>query len=257
MVGEHVHSSHTVVSRLRLSPLSTIRHPPFTTMIVTIDGPAGAGKSTVARALARRLGFRYLDTGAMYRAVALAGLRRKVDRQRPEEMARLARQVHIEVREDRILLDGEDVTEVVRSSEVTAVTRFAADNPEVRAHLVELQRQVAEGQNVITEGRDQGTVVFPDAQCKIFLTASPEVRAQRRVADFQERGEKRVFDDVLGEINRRDTRDASRTVGPLVQATDAIRVLTDGLTIDEVVDRLETIVRQCQTSASPRGLGCK
>ncbi|MEN6492653.1 MAG: (d)CMP kinase [Thermoguttaceae bacterium] len=226
-------------------------------MIVTIDGPAGAGKSTVARALARRLGFRYLDTGAMYRAVALAGLRRNVNWQRPEEVVRLARQLKIEVRDERLLLDGEDVTDLVRSSEVTTVTRFAADNPEVRAHLVELQRQVADQQNVITEGRDQGTVVFPNAECKVFLTASPEVRAERRVADFHVRGETRGFDDVLGEINRRDNRDASRTVGPLVQAPGAIEVLTDGLAIEQVVDRLETIVRQCQAGQRPRGHHCK
>jgi cytidylate kinase len=220
-------------------------------MIITIDGPAGAGKSTVARALARRLGYRYLDTGAMYRTVALAGLRRGVDWQRPEEIARLAGQLTIEVRDAQIFLDGEDVTDEIRSSEVTAVTRFAADNPEVRAHLVQLQRQVAAQQQVVTEGRDQGTVVFPDAGCKIFLTASPEVRAQRRVTDFDARGETRCFDEVLREINRRDTGDATRAVGPLVRAPDAIEVSTDGLTIDQVVDRLEAIVRQCQTNEKP------
>jgi len=198
----------------------------------------------VARALARRLGYRYLDTGAMYRTVALAGLRHGVDWQHPEQIAQLARQVQIEVGDERVFLDGEDVTEVIRSSEVTAVTRFAADNPEVRAHLVQLQRRAAHQQDVVTEGRDQGTVVFPEAGCKIFLTASPEVRAQRRVADFQVRGETRQFEAVLGEINHRDTRDASRSVGPLRRAADAIEVSTDGLTIDEVVNRLEAIVRQ-------------
>ena len=142
-------------------------------MIVTIDGPAGAGKSTVARALARRLGFRFLDTGAMYRAVALAGMRRGLDWDLPDDLARLARKLDIHVAGERILLDGEDVTEAVRTSEVTAVTRYAADNPQVREHLVELQRALAAADNVVTEGRDQGTVAFPDAECKIFLTASP------------------------------------------------------------------------------------
>jgi cytidylate kinase len=215
-------------------------------MIITIDGPAGAGKSTVARALARRLGFRYLDTGAMYRAVALAGLRRGVDWRQPEDLARLARQVKLEVREERIFLDGEDVTQAVRSSEVTAVTRFAADNPQVREHLVELQREAACGQDVITEGRDQGTVVFPDAPYKIFLTASAEVRARRRVGDFRSHGETRTIEQVLTEINRRDRQDAVRPVGPLRRAADAIEVSTDGLDIEQVVDRLEAIVRSRQ-----------
>lgn len=213
-------------------------------MIITLDGPAGAGKSTVARALARRLGFRYLDTGAMYRAVALAGLRAGLDWQRPEDLARLAREVNLEIRQDRIFLDGDDVTEAVRSSDVTAVTRFAADNPQVRQRLVELQRQVAGQDNVITEGRDQGTVVFPDAGCKIFLVASPEVRASRRLSDFQARGECRTFEEVLADINRRDYQDSTRPVGPLRRAADAIEFSTDGLTSEQVVDRLETIVRQ-------------
>jgi len=211
-------------------------------MIVTIDGPAGAGKSTVARALAQRLGFAYLDTGAMYRAVALAGLRRGVDWSRPEQLAELAKQVKIEVAGPRLLLDGEDVTAAVRTSQVTAVTRFAADNPEVRQHLVELQRTVAAGQDVVTEGRDQGTVVFADAPCKIFLTASPAERARRRVADLQAQGEPATLETVLADINCRDQEDASRAVGPLRRAAGAIEVPTDGLSVEEVVERLAAIV---------------
>ena len=149
-------------------------------MIITIDGPAGAGKSTVARALARRLGFRFLDTGAMYRAVALAALRRGLDWDAPDDLARLARKLDIRMVSERILLDGEDVTEAVRTSDVTAVTRYAADNPQVREFLVELQRKLAGTDNVVTEGRDQGTVAFPHAECKIFLTASREERWCRR-----------------------------------------------------------------------------
>jgi CMP/dCMP kinase len=212
-------------------------------MIVTIDGPAGAGKSTVARALARRLGFQYLDTGAMYRAVALAGMRQGVDWNETEALARLARTLRIEVAGSRIFLDSEDVTETVRSSEVTAVTRYAADNPHVRAQLVQLQRLLAGRQDVVTEGRDQGTVAFPDAQCKIFLTASAEERARRRHRDLQQMGEQATIDAVLTEQQRRDRRDASRSVGPLKAASDAIHVSTDGLTIEQVVDRLEAIVR--------------
>jgi CMP/dCMP kinase len=215
-------------------------------MIVTIDGPAGAGKSTVARALAKRLGFHYLDTGAMYRAVALAGLRRGVDWKRPEQLARLARQLRIEIVGDRVLLDGEDVTETVRSAQVTSVTRFAADNTEVRRHLVEVQRSFAAGKDIVTEGRDQGTVAFPDARCKVFLTASNRQRAMRRLRDLEAQGEPATLDRVLADIDRRDAEDMTRTVGALVAAPDAVEVTTDAMSVEAVVDRLERIVGRCQ-----------
>ena len=213
-------------------------------MIITIDGPAGAGKSTVARALAQRLGFRFLDTGAMYRAVALAGMRQGLDWDLPDELARLARKLDIRVVDDRIYLDGENVTETVRTSEVTAVTRYAADNPEVRECLVELQREVAGGDNIVCEGRDQGTVVFPNAECKIFLTASPEERARRRLGDLQTQGEPVTLEQVLAAQARRDREDASRAVGPLLPAADAVEVCTDGMTLDEVVGEVEEIARR-------------
>lgn len=213
-------------------------------MIITIDGPAGAGKSSVARTLARRLGFRFLDTGAMYRAVALAGKRHGLDWDVPDDLARLARKIDLKVVGDRILLDGEDVTESVRTSEVTAVTRYAADNPQVRERLVQLQRSLAGNDDIVTEGRDQGTVAFPDAECKIFLTASPEERARRRLHDLQSQGEPVTLEQVLAAQERRDLQDVIRVVGPLVPAADAIKVCTDGMTLDEVVDRLEEIARR-------------
>ena len=210
-------------------------------MIITIDGPAGAGKSAVARALARRLGFRFLDTGAMYRAVALAGMRLGLDWDVPDDLTRLAQNIEIQMAGERILLDGEDVTEAVRTSAVTAVTRYAADNPQVRQHLVKLQRSLAGSDNVVTEGRDQGTVAFPNAECKIFLTASPQERARRRWRDLQSQGEPVALEQVLAAQERRDREDASRPVGPLRPASDAIEVCTDELTLDQVVDRLESL----------------
>lgn len=212
-------------------------------MIVAIDGPAGAGKSSAARALARRLGFRFLDTGAMYRAVALAALRRGHDWTKPVALAELARRLCIEVDERRVLVDGEDVTDAIRTSEVTSFTHYAANNAAVREHLVALQRQIAGSDNVVAEGRDQGTVAFPNAECKIFLTATPAERARRRLLDLERRGETASFEDVLAQQTLRDERDAAREVGPLRPAKDAIQVFTDGLSPEEVVDRLEELVR--------------
>lgn len=212
-------------------------------MIVTIDGPAGAGKSTVSRQLAGRLNFRYLDTGAMYRAVALAALRRGLSGEDATAIERVAKDIELRFDNERVLLDGDDVTDEIRTPDVTAVIHWAADNPQVRDRLVQLQRQEAAGGNIVCDGRDQGTVAFPDAECKIFLTASAAERARRRVADFAQRGQQALFDDVLTEQNDRDRRDESRPVGALRKAADAVEVNTDGMSENEVVDRLEEIVR--------------
>ncbi len=212
-------------------------------MIVTIDGPAGAGKSSVARALAARLGFRFLDTGAMYRAVALAGGQAGIDLEDQAALADLARRSTIDVNEQRVLLDGQDVSHAIRTFDVTSKTRFAANNPAVRAHLVSLQRRIAADGDFVTEGRDQGSVVFPHAQCKIFLTASPEERARRRWRELTSRGESVSLDEVLAKQIARDASDAGRNIGPLLQAADAVEIVTDGLSPDEVIDRLERLVR--------------
>jgi cytidylate kinase/pantoate ligase/cytidylate kinase len=218
-------------------------------MIVTIDGPAGAGKSSLARRLARKLGFRFLDTGAMYRAVALAGLRAGVNWEYPDELAEVARNVEIGVVDDVVTLNGEDVSEDIRSLQVTLNVRHAADNVEVRRLLAERQREYGARRNIVTEGRDQGTDVFPDAECKIYLTASPEERARRRLRELERRGERVSFEELLRQQNRRDEQDATRAVGRLRKADDAVEVCTDGLSEDEVLARLEALVRSSQEGA--------
>jgi CMP/dCMP kinase len=216
-------------------------------MIVTIDGPAGAGKSSAARELARRLGFRFLDTGAMYRAVTLAARQRGYDLADGDQLARLVGEIRVELVDNRVLLDGNDVTTAIRKFDITTVIHHAADNGAVRGQLVLWQRAAAAGSDVVTEGRDQGTVVFPDAECKIFLTADEEERAHRRHRDLVGRGEQVSFDEVLTHQRLRDQRDLSRAVGSLRKADDAIEVSTNGLSPDEVVARLEAIVRSKQS----------
>src|SRR5262245_25695607 len=191
-------------------------------MIVTIDGPAGAGKSSIARRLAERLGYQFLDTGAMYRAVALAALRRGLGDGDAHAIARLAGELAIDMRHERTILNGEDVSAAIRTSDVSVAVYLAADNVAVRERLVQLQRQIAQGRDTVTEGRDQGTVAFPAAECKIFLTASPGVRARRRYEELIARGEAANYDDVLAQQQDRDRRDAARPVGALIKAADAV-----------------------------------
>jgi cytidylate kinase len=220
-------------------------------MVVAIDGPAGAGKSTIARRLAERLRFAFLDTGAMYRAVALAALRRGLGENDFEKIAELAQTLTIDFDGKRTLLNGEDVSQAIRTSEVSAAVYLAADNIPVRRRLVELQRQIGANRDLVTEGRDQGTVAFPHAECKIFLTASPEERARRRFDELQSRGEPATFDEVLAQQNQRDHRDRTRSEGALVKAIDAVEVCTDGLTLEQVVERLEEVV--ADRVQAPRG----
>jgi cytidylate kinase len=222
-------------------------------MIITLDGPAGAGKSSTARALARRLGYRFLDTGAMYRAVALAAIRRQVPWSDSPALTELVRHVRVELQNERVFLDGEDVTDAIRSTEVTSAVHYVADHPAVRAQLVEQQRRVAQGKNIVCEGRDQGTVAFPDAECKIFLTATPAERARRRLRELHDRGDAVPFEELLAQQNERDQRDTTRPVGRLSRAEDAVEVVSDGLTQDEVIDCLERLVRtrQSQLAAEP------
>ena len=210
---------------------------------ITIDGPAGSGKTTAARLLAGRLGYDFLDTGAMYRAVALGCLRAQIDPADASAVAATAAALSIELQESQVRLDGCDVTEEVRSSEVTEVASRVATVPAVREILVERQRQWAGHRNVVTEGRDQGTIVFPDALCKFFLTACPDERAARRLRELEASGQSVSLEEMRTLIRERDERDATRSVGPLRPADDAETIDTTGLTMDEVVDRLEQRVQ--------------
>jgi CMP/dCMP kinase len=201
-------------------------------MVVAIDGPAGAGKSSVARAVATRLGFTYLDSGSMYRAVALAALRAGV------EPAQVARAVSIDVGE-RVLLDGDDVTAEIRVPEVSEAASQAASLPEVRTAMVAQQRRLMGDGDWVAEGRDIGTVVAPEAEVKVFLTASPEARAGRRAAELG--GDAAT---VLAEQVIRDQRDSEREHSPLRAADDAVTVDTTDLSFDEAVDRVVSLVDQ-------------
>jgi cytidylate kinase len=213
-------------------------------MIVTIDGPAGAGKSSAARELARRLGFAFLDTGAMYRAVTLAALESGADPADEAAMDRLLTGLRLEMPPGRVLLNGIDVSKQIRTVEVTAQSGAVASNPAARKHLVALQRRIAEGRDMVCEGRDQGTVVFPDAAYKFFLVADPYERARRRHRELLARGEAVTLDEVLRAQQERDDRDAARALGPMVPAPDAVVLDSTALTPEQVVARMEEEVRR-------------
>ena len=212
-------------------------------MIVAIDGPAGAGKSSVTRLLAERLGFQFLDTGAMYRAVTLAAIDRGVDLHDEPALQTIASKIEIVFDGEEVFIDGKNSTTAIREPEVTRSVASVANAPSVRSYLVDLQRRIATQGDFVCEGRDQGTVAFPDSFCKIFLTASPKARAQRRVEQLNSSGKPVEFEAVFRDQELRDQQDSTREVGRLMRAEDAIELLTDDLSLGEVVGELERIVR--------------
>lgn len=213
-------------------------------MIVTIDGPAGAGKSSIARQVADRLGFEFLDTGAMYRAITLGAIRNQVEFDDAAAVIEFAEKARLRWEDHRLFLDDTDVTEEIRSPIVTDSIRFVADLAEVRSLLSQRQREIARGRNIVTEGRDQGSEVFPDAECKIFLTASPEERAKRRHQQLADNGRPIPLDEILRAQNRRDEEDRNRPMGSLRPADDAVVLESDGLTPEEVLERTLEIVEK-------------
>jgi CMP/dCMP kinase len=221
-------------------------------MIVTIDGPAGTGKSTVARILADRLGFEFLNTGAMYRAVAYACLQRQLDLDNEHAVGEVAHSIEIYFSNHRLLLGTKDVTEAIRGQEVTQSASIVAANPVVRRRLVEMQRLVGQGTNLVTEGRDQGTIVFPNAECKFFLTASAEERARRRQRELMEKGDRISLETLLEQQKLRDLRDETRACSPLQPAPNAVILDTTDMTLSHVASHLEHLVQQASVNASSR-----
>ncbi len=208
-------------------------------MIVAIDGPAASGKSTVAKRLAKHLNFKYLDTGALYRALTLKAIESRVDLQDESALGQLMDNTSLELQnsgdEVKVLLDGRDVSDEIRQPSVTNLVHYIAGSSGVRKKMVRLQRKIAEGGNTVAEGRDIGTIVFPDADKKFYLDADVQERAKRRFAELRQNDNKITVAQVAAELNRRDDNDIKRTVSPLRRANDAVYINTTSLTAEEVV----------------------
>ena len=217
-------------------------------MIIAIDGPAGSGKSTIAKMLARKLGYTYIDTGAMYRAVALKVKEKGINPENEEEVVKLMKNTKIDLKPDtkgvKVFLDGVDVSDKIRTEEIGKIASKIARHPQVRKILVQMQRQLGkEAKNVVIEGRDTGTVIFPDADVKIFLTASPEVRAERRFKELKEKGINVDYQQILKEVKERDFLDTTRKDSPLKPAEDAVIIDTTNKSLEEVFKEILGIVK--------------
>jgi cytidylate kinase len=216
---------------------------------IAIDGPAGAGKSTIARLAAKELGYIYVDTGALYRTIGLAAFRRDLTADDKEQIIAMLPEIKVELafnerQEQIVLLDGEDVSGLIRTPEISMMASAVSAIPEVRAYLLDLQRDMAHTNNVIMDGRDIGTVVLPDAQIKIFLSASPECRARRRYDELIEKGMDVKYEDILSDVIARDYADSHRDIAPLKPADDAISVDTSGEDLETSVNKLLGIMRE-------------
>lgn len=210
--------------------------------IVAIDGPAGSGKSTVAKILAKKYAMTYLDTGAMYRMCALYFIENEISIDKKKNIEENLSLINIDIEKDKFFLNGKDVSLEIRTPKVTGMVSYVAKIKEIREKMVELQRKISEGKDVILDGRDIGTVVFPNADLKIFLVASPEERAKRRMKDYEEKGIHEDYEKVLASILERDFIDSTRKEGPLKKANDAVEISTDGDTIDETVAKLGVFI---------------
>lgn len=219
-------------------------------MIIAVDGPAGSGKGTVTKRIEQKLGFLNLDTGATYRCVALETLRNNIKIDEKDKIIEIASKIKIEIdnthEKDIVLLNGEDVSKQIRSKEVTAIVSQISSIIPVREKMVEIQRKLATGKNVIVEGRDIGTVVFPNADLKIYLDASEEIRAKRRYKENMENGINTTYEDVLENVKLRDYNDKNKKVGALKKAEDAIVIDSSEMSIDEVVDRIQELIKMHQ-----------
>lgn len=220
--------------------LNLLRRTSFLTLsVITLDGPAGAGKSSVAREVARRIGFRFLDTGAMYRAVTLAALRRAIDPRDDVSLGRLVRELDLSFdAAGRMLLDGEDVSEAIRSPEVTGEVSRVSAAPRVREIMSALQRRIGERGKVVCEGRDMGSVVFPDARLRLYLDARSSVRAERRARELAAKGSAVAVETLRREIEERDMLDSTRSIAPLRRVEGQVQLDTSDMTFEDVVRRI-------------------